>query len=52
MKQMQCFVALVIIGIGVLSGCRLTGYAEEEKQLAEDLCLQSSEDGRRLLLPL
>lgn len=42
MKQMQCFVALVIIGIGVISSCRLTGYAEEEKQLAEDLCLISS----------
>lgn len=42
MKMFQYLSVLVIIGIAILSSCRLTGYAEEEKKLAKDICLVSS----------
>ena len=41
MKLFQYFQILMIVVVTLL-GCRLTGYAEEEEQLTEDLCLYSS----------
>ena len=42
MKTFQHFAALIVIGIGAISGCRLTGLAEEEEKLSQDLCLSAS----------
>lgn len=42
MKTFYCFAILIVIGIGTLSSCRLTGYAEEEEKLSQDLCLSAS----------